>query len=79
MDTLDPDRGQRHRAAGKAFSQGNQVRHHIIVLAGKPAAGAAHAAQHLVQDQQDIIGVTDPADDLQITRRRRIGGKGARR
>ena len=77
MASLDPDRGQRHRATGKAFAQSNQVRNHIIMLAGKPAAGAAHAAQHLVQDQQDIIPVADLTNDIEIPRRRRIGGQGA--
>ncbi len=41
-----------------------------LLLAGMQRAGAAHAAHHLVEDQQHAMAVADLADALEIARRR---------
>ena len=45
---------QRHPGSD-AFGDGDDIRFHIEVLDGPPFAGAAHAALHLVGDQQDLV------------------------
>ena len=54
-----------------------QVGRDAFLLAGVQRAGAAHAAHHLVEDQQDAVAVADRADALEIAgdRRHRAGGR----
>ena len=48
----------------------DDVRDDVPVVAGEPAARAAPARHHLVEDQQDPVAVADLADRLQVAVRR---------
>ena len=63
-------------AAAQALGDGHQVGHHAFLLAGVQRAGAAHAAHHLVQDQQHAVAVADLAHGLEVAghRRQHAGG-----
>ena len=65
-DRVDDARLRQHRAdrlvaAAQALGDGHQVGHHAFLLAGVQRAGAAHAAHHLVEDQQHAVAVADLA------------------
>ena len=66
----DDHRTQRHIAGVDALRHGEDVRHYVPVLAGKPATGAPEAGHHLVADEQHAVAVADLADRLQIA----VGG-----
>ena len=73
---------QQHRAdrlvaAAKSLGDRDQVRRNALLFAGVQRAGAAHAAHHLVEDQQHAVAVADRADALEIVgdRRHRAGGR----
>ena len=53
-------------AAAQALGHGDQVGHHTFLLAGMQGAGAAHAAHHLVEDQQHAVAVADLAHRLEV-------------
>ena len=66
----------RREAAAEALGDGHQVGRDALLLAGVQRAGAAHAAHHLVEDQQDAVTVADLAHALEIAGH---GGGGAER
>ena len=53
-DTCD-----RHDTTAKRLAEGEDVGHHIVGFAGPERAGAAHAGLYLVQDEEDVVPVTD--------------------
>ena len=59
-------RAERHVARVDPLRDGDDVRDDVPVLAGEPAARAAEAGHHLVEDQQDPVAVADLADRLQV-------------
>ena len=65
---LGQHRADRLITAPQAFGHRQQVRHHTLLLAGVQAAGSAHAAHHLIQDQQHTIAIADLAHGPEITR-----------
>ena len=54
---LREHRADRLVAAAEALGDRQQVGHDAFLLAGVQRAGAAHAAHHLVEDQQDAVAV----------------------
>jgi hypothetical protein len=75
---LDQDRADRLVAAADALGEGHQVGHDSFLLAGMQRSRAAHAAHHLVEDQQDTVAIADFADARKVAGRRRHGaGRGA--
>src|ERR1700761_3361587 len=46
---------QRHVAAGETLGASDQVGFDAVMLGGKPTAGAAKAAHHLIVDDQDAV------------------------
>ena len=69
-----------HRAdrlipGAKPLGDGQDVGAHVIRLAGKQMPGPAHAAHHLVKDQQHAMAVADLADTREITRQCRHRAK----
>ena len=77
MGAPDPHGREGHCPARKPFAEGYDVGRHVVVLAGKPAAGASHAAQDLIQNQQHLVTVADVANDCKILRRRGTGRQSA--
>jgi hypothetical protein len=67
---LRQHRADRLVAAAQALGDGHQVGHHALLLAGVQGAGAAHAAHHLVQDQQHAVAVAHLAHRLEVARHR---------
>ena len=65
------DGADRLIAGAQPLGEGQEIGHDFVLLAGKHGAGPAHAAHHLVEDQQDAVAVADLADPLEIARRRR--------
>ena len=49
------------RAAAQALAQGHDVGAHAAVLPAPQRAGAAHAGLHLVEDEENALGVADLA------------------
>ena len=66
----------RHVAAAQALGDRHQVRADAVLLAGVQRAGAAHAAHHFVEDQQDAVAVADLAHALEIAGHRRHRAQG---
>ena len=81
-ESLDDARLCQHRAdrlvaAAQSLGDRHQVRHHGFGLAGVQGAAAAHAAHHLVEDQQDAVAVAQLAHAAQVAgcgRDRALGG-----
>ena len=76
LDRLIDLAGAEHRAdrlvaGAQALGDAENIGCHAVRLAGKQMPGAAHAAHHLVQDQQHAVLVADLADALEITLNRR--------
>ena len=46
--------------------------HDAFLLAGVQRAGAAHAAHHLVQDQQHAVAIADLANGREVARAARV-------
>ena len=67
----DQSRPDRLIARAEALGDRHDVRPHAVLLAGEQRAGAAHAAHHLIEDQQHAVAVADLADRLEIARHRR--------
>ncbi len=65
----------RREAAAQALGDRHQVRRDALLLAGVQGARAAHAAHHLVEDQQDAVPVADLADALEVAVDRRDGAR----
>src|SRR3546814_1939764 len=63
-------RAERLVAAAETLGDGHDVGGDALLLAGMQGAGAAHAAHHLVEDQQHAVCVADLADALEIAGRR---------
>ncbi len=59
-------RAERHVARVDALRRRDDVRHDVPVLAREPAAGAAPARHHLVEDEQDPVPLRDLADRLEV-------------
>ena len=71
VDALaDRDRAHRLRAVGDALGHRHQVGRHAEALRGERLAGAAEAADHLVEHEQDAVRVADLAQALQVALRR---------
>lgn len=64
----DQGRADRLIAGAQPLGDGHQVRRHALLLGGEQAAGAAHAAHHLVEDQEDAVAIADLAHALEIAR-----------
>ena len=60
----------RLRPVGDALGHRHHVGRHAEALRGERLAGAAEAADHLVEHQQDAVRVADLAQPLQVTLRR---------
>ena len=67
---LHQHRADRLVAAAETLGDDQQVGHHTFRLAGVQRAAAAHAAHHLVQDQQDAVAVAELAHALASSRAR---------
>ena len=67
----DDHRAERDVTGVDPLRDGDDVGDDVPVLAGEPAAGAAEAGHHLVEDQQDAVPVADLADRLQVAVGRR--------
>ena len=52
---------ERHRAAGEAFRQADDIGDHPRLVAGEARAGAAPAGHHLVGDEEDAVRRTNAA------------------
>src|SRR3546814_8074173 len=57
-------RADRLVAAAETLGDGHDVGGDALLLAGMQGAGAAHAAHHLVEDQQHAVCVADLADEI---------------
>ena len=58
----DEHRADRLIAAAQSLGDRHQVGHDAFLLARVQRAGAAHAAHHFVEDQQDAVAVAELAD-----------------
>ena len=58
-------------AAAQSLGDGHEVGRDAFLLAGMQRAGAAHAAHHLVEDQQHAVAIADLADALEVAFGRR--------
>ena len=67
---LRQDRADRLVAAAQALGDRHQVGDDALLLAGVERAGAAHAAHHLVEDQQHAVSVAHLAHRLEVARHR---------
>ena len=74
---LREHRADRLIAAPETLGDRQQVRHDAFLLARVQGTGTAHAAHHLVEDQQDAVAVAQLADAAQVARhrRQRAGGR----
>ena len=59
-------RAERQIAAGDRLAHGQDVRNNVPVFAGEPFSCFPESALHFVEDQDDVISVTECADPLQI-------------
>ena len=66
----------RRIAAAEPLGDRHQVGADPLLLAGVQRAGAAHAAHHLVEDEQDAVAVADLAHALEIAGHRRDRAQG---
>ena len=73
---LDQDAADRLIAASEALGDGDEVGHDALLLDGVERAGAAHAAHHLVGDEEDAVPVADLAHALEVAGHRRHGTLG---
>ncbi len=64
-------RAERDVSRVDPLRDGDDVRDDVPVLAGEPAAGAAEARHHLVEDEQDPVAVAHVADRLEVAVRGR--------
>ena len=64
MRVGDQHRADRLVAAAEPLGDRHQVGRDAFLLAGVQRAGAAHAAHHLVEDEEDAVAVADFADRL---------------
>ncbi len=75
VDRIDDLAADQH-AADRLIAAAKALRHHLqigrdaFLLPGMHRAGAAHAAHHLVEDQQRAVAVADLAHALEIARQR---------
>ncbi len=60
---------QRHVAAGDPLGDAEEVRRHVLLLAGEHRPGAAESGRHLVADQQDPVVVAQFAHHPQVAGR----------
>ena len=67
----DQQRADRLVAGPQTLGHGEQVGGHAFGLAGEQRAGAAHAAHHLIEDQQHAVAIADLADALEVAGNRR--------
>ena len=67
---VDQDAADRLVAAAEALGDDLDVRRDAFLLPGVHRAGAAHAAHHLVQDQQRAVAVADLPHALEIAGQR---------
>ena len=51
----DADAAERDVAGGDALGEGDDVRGDAVLLHAEHRAGAAEAADHLVEDEQDVV------------------------
>ncbi len=61
---------QRHGAVGNLLGNIHDVRGDAEILRAAVSAETTEAGDHLVEDQQDVVGIADFAQALQVTRRR---------
>ena len=73
---LHQQRADRRVAAAEPLGDRHQVGADALLLAGVQGAGAAHAAHHLVKDEQHAVAVADLAHALEIARHRRDRAQG---
>src|SRR5262249_10254069 len=67
---LHHERPDRRVAATEAFCERHQIGAHALLLAGMQRARAAHAAHHLVENEEHAVAVADNARAPKITRHR---------
>jgi hypothetical protein len=65
--------------AAKTFGDRHQIGNDVLLLDRVQRAGAAHAAHHLIDDQQDAVAVADVTDAAEITRYRASNPRSHRR
>src|SRR5262249_45491199 len=65
------ERPDRRVAATEALRERHQIGAHALLLAGMQRARAAHAAHHLVENEQHAVAVADIPHAPKITRPRR--------
>ena len=70
MRAADQHAADRLVAAAEALGDHLDVRRDAFLFPGMHGAGAAHAAHHLVEDQQRAVAVADLAHALEIARQR---------
>src|ERR1700689_5793480 len=58
-------------ATAETFCDSHHIGSSVLVLVRPPAAGAPHARLHLVQDEQHVALVTQPADRCEPARCKR--------
>ena len=66
------DQAAAGHAAGQRLGQRDDVGLHVPVLVGEPAAGAAHAGLHLVEDQHQLVAVGQLAQPFEVAGRRQV-------
>ena len=71
----DQRRPDRLIAGAEALGDRHQIRPHRVLLAGEHGAGAAHAAHHLVEDQQHAVAIADRAHRGEVARQGRHGAE----
>ena len=71
---------RRHIPGVNPFGKGHQIRHHAILLEGKPAAGTAKPGHHLIEDQHNtkLIGQRPYALHIAVRRHQNTRGTGNR-
>ena len=73
--------GQRRRErqvpAGEPLREAEEIRNHLLLLAGEERPGAAEAGRYLVADEQDAVLPAGTRDALQVSRRVRDHPGGA--
>ncbi len=66
------DRGTDRQAPAQRLPDHEQIRHHVLVLAGEPAPCPAAAGVYLIQDQQDVLAVAALAQPREEAGRRYV-------
>src|SRR5262245_4447604 len=67
---LQQQRADRRISAAKPLRDRHQIGAHSLLLAGVQRAAAAHAAHHLIEDEQDAVAAADLPHALEIARHR---------